>query len=57
MEIEYVLNKESAYVSDWFVDNKLSMHFGEAKTKCILFSRDKTLPELNTTYNNNRIKQ
>ena len=23
---------------DWFVDNKLSIHFGEDKTKCILFS-------------------
>ena len=57
MEIEYVLNKEFANVRDSCVDNKLSMHFGEDKTKCILFSRDKNLPELNTTYNNNRIKQ
>ena len=41
----------------WFVHNKLSIHFGEDKTKWILFSRDKNLPDLNITYNNNRIKQ
>ena len=51
------MNKEFANVCDWFVDNMLSNHFGEDKTKCILFSRDKNLPELNITYNNNRIKQ
>ena len=56
-EIENVWNKEFANVCDWFVDNKLSIHFGEDKTKCILFSRDKNLPELNITYNDNRIKQ
>ena len=55
-EIENVLNKEFANVCDWFVDNKLSIHFGEDKTKCILFSRDKNLPELNIPYNNNGIK-
>ena len=51
------MNKEFANLGDWFVDNKLSIHFGEDKTNCILFSRDKNLPELNLTYNNNRIKQ
>ena len=56
-EIENVLNKEFANVCNWFVDKKLSIHFGEDKTKCILFSRVKNLPELNITYNNNRIKQ
>ena len=55
-EIENVLNKEFANICDWFVDNKLSIHFGEDKAKCILFIRDKNLPELNITYNNNRIK-
>ena len=24
--------------SDWFIDNKLSIHLGEDKTKCILFT-------------------
>ena len=57
MEIENVLNKESANVCERFIDNKLSIHFGEDKTKCILFSRDKNLPKLNITYNNNRTNQ
>ena len=26
-----------ANVCDWFVDNNLSIHFGEDKAKCILF--------------------
>ena len=56
-EIENVLNKEFANVYDWFVDNKLSIHFGEDKTKYIVFSRDKNLPELGITYKNNRTKQ
>ena len=33
MEIENALNKEFANVCDWFVDNKLSIHFGEDRTK------------------------
>ena len=56
-EIKNVSNKEFANVSNWFVDNKLSIHLGEDKAKCILFSRVKNLPELNITYNKNRIKQ
>ena len=48
--------KEFANVFDWFVDNKLPVHCGEDKTKCILFSRDSNLPELNITYDNNRVK-
>ena len=40
-----------------FVDNKVSVHFGEDKTKSIRFSRERNLFELNLTYNNNRIKQ
>ena len=56
-EIENTLNREFANVCDWFVDNKLSIHFGEDKTKCIILSRDKNLGDLNITYNNNRITQ
>ena len=52
-----ILNKVFANVCDWFIDNKLSVHFGEDKTKCFLFSRDKNLSELNITLDNNRIKQ
>ena len=36
-EIERNLNKNFSAVCDWFVDNKLSIHLGENKTKCILF--------------------
>ena len=41
----------------WFVDNKLPIHFGEGKIKCVLFSNEKNLLELNMTYNNNKMKQ
>ena len=40
-----------------FVDNKVSIHFGEDKTKSIRFSREKDLFEINLIYNNNRIKR
>ena len=36
-EIEKNLNKNFSNVCDWFVDNKLSIHLGEDKTKYILF--------------------
>ena len=52
-KIENVFNKEFANVCDWFVDDKLSIYFGEDNTRYILFSSDKNLPELNITYNNN----
>ena len=32
-EIEIQLNKNFSSISNWFVDNKLSIHFGEDKTK------------------------
>ena len=35
--IEHQLNKDFANLCEWFVDNKLSIHLGEEKTKCILF--------------------
>ena len=56
-DIKNVLNKESANVCDWFVDNELSVHFDEEKTKCILFARDKNIPEPNITYKENIIKE
>ena len=37
-KIENQLNKDFENVYDWFVDNKLSMHFGDDKTKSILFA-------------------
>ena len=45
---------------DWFVDNKLSIHFGEDKTKCILFAsknKVKKIGKLNISYKNVIIKQ
>ena len=45
---------------DWFVDNKLSIHFGEDKTKSILFCskhKIKNLKLLNIQYNDIKIKQ
>ena len=36
--IEKQLNGNFRSICDWFVDNKLSIHFGEDKTKSILFS-------------------
>ena len=32
-EIEIQLNKNFSLICDWFVDNKLSIHFGEDKTQ------------------------
>ena len=36
--ISLTLNTEFNKLCDWFVDNKLSIHFGDDKTKSILFS-------------------
>ena len=35
-KIEKQLNKDFENVCDWFVDNKLNIHFGKDKTKSIL---------------------
>ena len=43
-EIETRLNSNFNSLYDWFVDNKLSIHFGEDKTKSILFGRKNKLP-------------
>ena len=37
-EIEKQQNKDFASICDGFVDNKLSIHFGDDKTKSILFA-------------------
>ena len=41
--IEYQLKKHSSNLCEWFIDNKLSIHFGEEKTKCLLFSYEQKL--------------
>ena len=55
-EIKNVLNKEFVNVCYWFVDNKLSIHFDKDKTKRLFFSKDKNLPDLNITCNNNSLR-
>ena len=59
-KIEKQLNKDFENICDWFVDNKLSIHFGEDKTKSILFAskpRSKNICQLNIRYNHITIKQ
>ena len=58
--IERRLNTDFSNLCDWFVDNKLSIHFGQDKTKSILFSsknKIKNLEPLNISYQNINIKQ
>ena len=38
-QIEIQFNKNFSLKCDWFMDSKLSIHFGEDKTNSILFSR------------------
>lgn len=40
-KIEDVLTNELPTLCEWFIDNKLSIRFGEDKTKCILSSKTK----------------
>ena len=59
-DIEKQLNEDFANICDWFVDNKLSIDFGQDKTKSILFAskrKIKKLQKLEIIYNNIRIKQ
>ena len=45
--IENQLNRDFNSLCDWFIDNKLSIHFGEEKTKSILFGTKRRLKNLN----------
>ena len=59
-EIEMTLNKNFCMLCDWLVDNKLSIHFGEDKTKSILFGsrhKCKNSKPLNIQYNDIKIEQ
>ena len=38
VQIEKRLNEDFENLCNWFVDNKLSIHFGEDKTKSVLFA-------------------
>ena len=59
-EIEKVLNNDFENNCDCLVDNKLSIHFREDKTKAIFFASQrkiKTIEKLNIKYQNIEIKQ
>ena len=58
--IEKQLNKYFEKICDWFLDNKLSRHVSEDKTKSILSAskrRTKNVCQLNIRYNHINIKQ
>ena len=59
-EIKKHLTKDFSKICDWFVDNKLSINFGEDKTKSILFSSKRNLKlveELDIRYKEIKMKQ
>ena len=59
-EIETQLNHDFNNLCNWFIDNKLSIHLGEDKTKCILFGpkyRKKETRNLNILYKDLKIQQ
>ena len=59
-KIERNLKKNFSSVCHWFVDNKLSIHFEEDKTKCILFGtkhRLNKVSSLEIKYGELHIKQ
>ena len=58
--IEHQLNKDFANLCEWFVDNKLSIHLSEEKTKCILLGsklKIKNAGKFNIMYSGIEIKQ
>ena len=58
--IKEELTKNFSNICDWFVDNKLSIHFGEDKTKSILFStknRKRKIGTLDILYGDVKVKQ
>ena len=59
-ETEVQLNKNFSLICDWFVDNKLSIHFGKDKIKSIIFSSKRKVKKaspLNIQYKDINIKQ
>ena len=60
IEIEVSLNKNFSLKRDCFVDNKLSIHVGEDKTKSILFSsksKVKKASSSNIQFKGKKVKQ
>ena len=59
-EFDIQLNKNFIVICDWFVDNKLSIHFGEDKTKSTLFSSKSKIKKgspLHIQYKGKKVKQ
>ena len=56
-KIEKILNKEFSSLCEWFIDNKLSIHFGDYKAKTIFFSRMKISPKLSISHGEYSLKQ
>ena len=59
IEIEKQLNGDLINICEWFVDNRLIIHFGEDKTKSTIFAskrKIKNVPKLNINYKNTQIK-
>ena len=59
-KIETHLSNNFSNLYEWFLDNKLSIHFGEDKTKSILFGtrcKLRKAGKLNITYQGIDIKQ
>ena len=59
-QIKEELAQKFSNICDWFVDNKLSIHFGEDKTKSILFSiknRKRKIRVLDIQYGDVKTKQ
>ena len=60
VQIQKRLNENFENLCDWFVDNKLSIHFGEDMTKSVFFAskrRAKNIHQLNIKYKDINIKQ
>ena len=60
MTLEKRLNEDFGNLCEWFIENKLSIHFGEEKTKSILFAskmKVKKVDRLNIIYKDIKIKQ
>ena len=58
--IEEHLNRDFSTLVDWLVDNKLSVHFCEDKTKSILFPpkhRSTSMRQIDISYKDVKIKQ
>ena len=52
------LNFDFNNLCEWFIGNKLSIHSGEDKVKCILFKRgNKSNLSITITQNENAVKQ